>query len=429
MSKLIVHGGKPLHWTIRPVPNKNSIIKLIPACLLTDEDMIIHNVPKTSDVGYMLEILELLWWTYTWISDDSIKICAKNINSYEIDPVLSDKMKASVMFLWPLLVRFGKAMMPTPQWCKLGTRPLDAFVGNMEKMGATFTHESGTYWFTVQQLKATTVRSREPSVTGTENLILLAVKTPGTTTIYNAACEPHTQDLCNMLVAMWAQIEWIGSNLLRITWVQSLHGCEWTVISDHLDVAWFIAAAAMTGGEITIQNATTGHMDLMLETYKKLGITTVVDKEADTIFVPAAQSRQIEKTLKGDLLMIRAQPRPMLPMDIIHTFAVTALSCEWSAIFMNIWYEYAWFFIEELAKMKGRTVMADPHRIITFWPTNRKGANIVSSDIIQAAYGLLLAALAAEWTTTINAVNPLFRRFPNFVHQFNALWASLELVE
>jgi UDP-N-acetylglucosamine 1-carboxyvinyltransferase len=207
MSKLIVHGGKPLHGTITPVPNKNSIIKLIPACLLTDDDMIIHNVPKTSDVGYMLDILALLGGSFAWLDEDTVQINAKNVNSFEIDPVLSEKMKASVMFLGPLLVRFGKAMMPTPQGCKLGTRPLDAFVGNMEKMGATFTHSGGNYGFTVKQLQATTVRSREPSVTGTENLILLAVKTPGTTLIYNAACEPHTQDLCNMLVAMGAQIE------------------------------------------------------------------------------------------------------------------------------------------------------------------------------------------------------------------------------
>ncbi len=302
MSKLIVHGWKPLHGTISPVPNKNSIIKLIPACLLTDEDMVIHNVPKTSDVGYMLDILALLWWSFERLNDSSVRINAKNVNSYEIDPVLSDKMKASVMFLWPLLVRFGKAMMPTPQWCKLWTRPLDAFVWNMEKMGATFTNQWGTYGFTVQKLQSTTVRSREPSVTGTENLILLAVKTAGTTTIYNAACEPHTQDLCNMLVAMGAQIEWIGSNLLRITGVDRLHGCERRVISDHLDVAWFIAAAAMTWGEITIQNAVTTHMDLMLETYSKLWINTIIDKQNDTIFIPSTQSRQIEKTLKWDLL-------------------------------------------------------------------------------------------------------------------------------
>lgn len=429
MSKLIITWGTPLRWTVRPVPNKNSIIKLIPAALLTDEDVIIHNTPKTSDVGYMLQILEKLWGTYERLSDDTVRLNASGVNSFEIDAELSDKMKASVMFLWPLLVRMGKAMMPTPQWCKLGTRPLDAFIGNMEKMGALFTHEGGNYGFEAHNLQGTKVRSREPSVTGTENLILLAVRTPGITTIINAACEPHTQDLCNMLVSMGAKIGGIWSNLLTIEWVDRLHGCEWTVISDHLDVAGFIAAAAMTGGEITITNAVTPHMDLMLETFAKLGIQTVVDRQADTIFVPAKQSRQIEKTIKWDLLMVRAQPRPMLPMDIIHTFAVTALSCEGSAIFMNVGYEYAWFFVEELAKMKGRTVMADPHRIITFWPTDWKAANIVCSDIIQASYGLLLAALAADGTSTINAITPLFRRFPNFIDQFRSLGAKIEMVE
>jgi UDP-N-acetylglucosamine 1-carboxyvinyltransferase len=429
MSKLIIHGGKKLQGTVRPVPNKNSIIKLIPAALLTDEDVVIHNTPKTSDVIYMLKILEKLWWKYERLSDDTVRINSSDVNSFEIDAELSDKMKASVMFLWPLLVRFGKAMMPTPQWCKLGTRPLDAFIGNMEKMWAIFTHEWGMYGFETKELKGTKVRSWEPSVTGTENLILLAVRTPGITTIYNAACEPHTQDLCNMLVAMGAKISGIWSNLLIIEWVDKLHWCEWTVISDHLDVAWFIAAAAMTGWEITITNAVTIHMDLMLETFEKLGIKTIIDRNADTIFVPSQQTREIEKTVKWDHLMVRAQPWPMLPMDIIHTFAVVAMSCHWSAIFMNIGYEYAWFFVEELAKMKGRTIMADPHRIVTFWPTERQPANVVCSDIIQSAYGLLLAALAAPGTSTLNAITPLFRRFPNFVEQFRSLGADIEFIE
>lgn len=429
MPKLIVHGGRPLQGTARPVPNKNSIIKLIPAALLTDDDVIIHNTPHTSDVGYMLEILEKLGWSYTRLDDSTVKINASRLSSYEIDPVLSDKMKASVMFLGPLLARFGKAMMPTPQGCKLGTRPLDAFIGNMQKMGAQFTHEGGNYGFVAPKLQATTVRSREPSVTGTENLILLAVKTPGTTVIYNAACEPHTQDLCNMLVAMGAQIEGIWSNLLTITGVDKLHGCERTVISDHLDVGGLVAAAAITGGQIRIENAVTKHMSLMLETLEKLGVQTIVDHEKDTITVPQQDKLKIQKTIKGDILTIRAQPRPMLPMDFIHICLVVGLSAEGSALFMNIGYEYSFFFIEELAKMKWRTVMADPHRVITFWPTDFKPANVVCSDIIQASYGLLLAALAAQGTSTLNAITPLFRRFPNFVEQFNTLWGQLELIE
>lgn len=429
MPKLIINGGRPISWTTHPVANKNSIIKLIPAVLLTDEDLIIHNAPKTSDVGYMLDILKLLGGTYERLDDNTIKLNAKWVNSYEIDPVLSDKMKASVMFLGPLLVRFGKAMMPTPQWCKLGTRPLDAFISNMEKMGAQFTHEGGNYGFVAENLRWSDIRSWEPSVTGTENLILLAVMTPGVTTIYNAACEPHTQDLCNMLVSMWARIEWIWSNLLTITWVTKLQGTERTVINDHLDVGGLIVAAAITGGELLIQNAVTTHMSLMLEAMQKLGVTTVVDMKQDTIFVPRNQTLQIEKTIKGDILTIKAQPRPMLPMDFIHVLAVLALKSTWSALFMNIGYEYAWFFVEELAKMKCQTIMADPHRIITFGPTEFKSANLVCSDIIQASYGLLLACLAAPGTSTLNAITPLFRRFPNLVSQFNALGGSVEYME
>lgn len=429
MSKLIIHWWRPISWTTRPVANKNSIIKLIPAVLLTDEDLIIHNTPHTSDVGYMLDILKLLGWSYERLNDDTIRINGKWVTNYHIDPVLSDKMKASVMFLWPLLARLGKAMMPTPQWCKLWTRPLDAFITNMEKMGAEFTHEGWNYGFVAKDLKWSDIRSWEPSVTGTENLILLAVLTPGTTTIYNAACEPHTQDLCNMLVAMWAQIEGIGSNLLRITWKDKLKGCEWTVISDHLDVGWLVAAAAMTWWELLIENAITKHMSLMLETMKKLGVNTIVDHDKDTIFVPKNQPLEIERTIKWDILTIRAQPRPMIPMDFIHVLAVLALKSKGSALLMNVGYEYARFFIEELAKMKAQTVMADPHRIITFWPTDFKASNLVCSDIIQASYGLLLACLAAPGTSTLNAITPLFRRFPNLVEQFNGLGGKLEYVE
>jgi len=170
-------------------------------------------------------------------------------------------------------------------------------------------------------------------------------------------------------------------------------------------------------------------MSLMLETMNKLGVQTVVDHENDTIFVPRQDDLHIQKTIKGDIMTIRAQPRPMLPMDFIHICMVLGLKAEGSALFMNIGYEYSFFFIEELAKMKGRTVMADPHRVITFGPTEFKSANVVCSDVIQASYGLLLAALAANGTSTLNAITPLFRRFPNFVEQFNSLGGQLELTE
>ena len=429
MSKLIVHGGKALHGTVTPVANKNSIIKLIPAILLTDQPVTLHNVPKTSDVINMLEMVTLLGGTVEWLSDSSVKIHIAEISVTSIDRSLSQQMKSSVMFAWPLLARIGKAMMPMPQGCKLGARPMDVFIDNMVQMGATYDYVDGQFLLSCERLHGTDVWQRFPSVTGTENLILMAVCAEWTTTIYNAACEPHTQDLCNMLVSMGAQIDGIGSNKLIIQWVASLSGTTRTVQSDHLDVAWLIAATVMTGGEVTIQHAMTAHMGIMIQAMQKLWITLIVDHIADTITIPHQDTWHIHKTIKGDILELQAWPWPLLPMDIMPILLVLAMHCEGSAMVSNHYYTTQFFFIHELAKMKGRTVMADPHRIITFGPTAWKAADLLCSDIIQSSYGMLLAALVAEGTSTLNAITPLFRRFPNFVEQFRSLGAEIELVD
>ena len=429
MSKLIINGGKALSGTVKPVANKNTIIKLIPAALLTDEDVIIHNVPMSSDVKYMLQILELLGGQVEIFNDNtSIKINCTKVHSHTIDAELSDKMKASVMFIGPLLVRFGKATMPTPQWCKLGTRPLDALIENMISLGAKYSHQDGTYFLDASDgLKANDVRQRFPSVTGTENLILLASRVPGKTTIYNAACEPHTQELCHFLNSLWANISWIWSNKLEITGVEKLSGGEWTCNSDHLDVGWFIAAAVLTGGELTITHAVTRHMGMILQVYKKLGIYVQVDYEKNQIFVPKWQKLVCDKTLKGDLYEISALQRPLFPADLIHTLVVLALKAEWSMMFRNIFYEYSFFFIQQLAKMKAITVMADPTKVVTYGPTQFKAATMVCSDIIQASYAMMLAALAAPGQSALLECDSLFRRYPNIVEQFNALGADVRL--
>ncbi len=430
MSKLIINWWKALTWTIKPVPNKNSIIKLIPACLLTDEKVTLNNVPKTSDVAYMLEIFEQLWWSFEWTSESSVTLEWSWVNSHIIDPELSQKMKASVMFSWPLLSRFGKVSMPLPQWCKLWTRPMDAFIENMVKMWCSYTNISWAYEIECEWwLRWATITQRFPSVTATENLILMSVLAKWTTIIYNAACEPHVQDLCQMLTAMGAKIDWLWSNKLTIEWVESLSWTTHTVISDHLDVAWLITATVMTWGEITIQNAVIEHMDLTLQAMSKLWVTVQLNIENDSIFVPRNQNLHIQKTLKWDILELAAWAWPLLPMDIMPVILVLALHCEWSAQITNSYYSTQFFFIQELAKMKARTVMSDPHRIITFWPTRRKAANLLCGDIIQSSYWMLMACIAAEWTSTLNAITPLFRRFPNFVEEFNSLWAEIELID
>lgn len=429
MSKLIVTWWKPLKWVAHPVPNKNSILKLIPATLLTDEPITLHNVPKTSDVLCMIEIFEDLWGKAERLNWEALQLNAGSISSFTLDADLMDKMKAGSMFAWPLLQKFGKVVMPNPQGCKLWTRPMDVFIENMVSMGASYTYKDGAYIIQAKELKGAEVRQWFPSVTGTENLILLAVKAPGTTIIYNAACEPHTQDLCNMLVSMGAHIEGIWSNKLIITGVKTLKGTTWNVISDHLDVWGLIAAAVMTNGEITITNAIIPHMHGIIQVFEKLGVKVQLNHEQDTIFIPSNQELVIQKTVKWNPLRVHALQWPLLPADFVHSMVVVALKADGQAIFDNLFYEYGRFFIEELAKMKANIIMANPVTVITSGPTRFKPANIHCSDIIQASYGLLLAALSAPGTSTLHSISPLFRRFPNFVEQFNRLGGELQLLD
>lgn len=430
MSKIIIQWDRPLRWTITPVANKNSILKLIPACILTDEVSTIQNVPQTSDVKYLLQIMEKLWWKYKRISDDTLQIDPSQINSYIIDAELSEKMKAGVMFAGPLLARFGCVDMPMPQWCKLGTRPMDVMIENMVDMWASYTYEHGCYKLKTENwLIGNNVRQWFPSVTWTENLILMAVLAKWTTEIYNAACEPHTQDLCEMLVSMWAKISGIWSNKLIIEWVQKLHWTMRTVVSDHLDVWWYIVATALTGWEVTIQNAGVKHMWLIIQMMNKLGVNVEVNKEKDEIFVPSKQKMVIQKTVKDTPWRTHAFARPLLPPDFVHSCVILALKSSGQAIFDNLYYEYSRFFVQELAKMKANIIMANPVTVITTWPTSFKPADLVCSDIIQASYGLFLAALSAEWTSTLNSITPLFRRFPDFIQKFNSLWAKIEMME
>ncbi|MFW5720052.1 MAG: UDP-N-acetylglucosamine 1-carboxyvinyltransferase [Candidatus Dojkabacteria bacterium] len=425
MSKIIINGGKPLQGTVRPVANKNSIVAMLPATMLTDEDVIIHNVPMSTDVRSMCALIKKLGAEVEFLNEgETLRINCKNVNSWELDPELSQGIKASVMFMGPLLTRFGKASMPIPGGCKLGTRPLDSFIDNMVQLGAKYRREKG-YFLEADKLEGKEVWSWFPSVTGTENLVLMATRIPGKTVIYNAACEPHVQELCELLVQMGANISGIGSNKLIIEGVEHLSGTEYTVLSDHLDVGGFIASSVMTGGEVTIEKAVIRHMGLILQVYEKLGIRVEVDKVHDTIHIPKEQNLTIEKTVRGDVFDFKSFAWPLLPPDLVHVAVVLALYANGSAIFHNSFYEYGFFFIEELAKMKGTVIMADPHRIITFGPTRFQSANLIAPNIIQAAYALLLCCLSAEGKSTLNNAEPLFRRFSDLIDQFSSLGADI----
>lgn len=424
MATYKIVGGKPLNGEIIPVPNKNSILKLIPAALLTKEPVILRNVPLSSDVRLMLKIVKQLGGKVTYLDEgNSVKINAKELTTYEIDPELSQKAKASVMFMGPLLIRFKKANMPIPGGCKLGTRPLDAFIDNMVQMGAKYIREKG-YYLEAEKLHGAKIWSWFPSVTATENAVMLAVLTPGLTEIYNAASEPHTQDLCNMLNAMGAKIYGIGSNRLTIEGVSELHGVDWKVIPDHLDIGAYIAAAAMTGGEITIKDAIPEHMSMILQFFEKIGIKVKI--KGDDIHVNGNQKMECALTVRGDIFDVKTFAWPFLPPDFVHVAVVSALKAKGSMIFHNSFYEYGFFFIEEVAKMKAKIIMADPHRIITFGPTNFKGAKLIAPNIIQATMALFLAALSAEGTTILeDAEDSLMRRYPDLLENYRKLGADI----
>lgn len=427
MATYKITGGIPLKGTINPVSNKNSILKLIPAALLTDETVVLHNIPKSSDVRLMLKIMKGLGAKISYFDGgNSIRINSSTVNTYKIDYTLAQKIMASVMFMGPLLLKFGKAFMPIPGGCKLGTRPLDAFIENMVEMGAKWTKDQG-YYLEAKKLKAKSIWSWFPSVTGTENLVLMAVKTEGKTIIYNAACEPHTQDLCNMLVSMGAKINGIGSNKLEIEGVETLKGTEWNVIPDHLDIGGYIAAAALTNGSITIKNAIPEHMQMIFQVFNKFGIE--VQSNGDEIYVPADQKLVCQKTVKGDIFEIYTMPWPGLPIDFNQVVLVTALKASGSIILHNSFQEYGNFWIEELVKMKAKLIMGDPHRVITYGPTEFKGAKIKAPNIIQATYALFLAALSAKGETILEDVdNSLQRRFPDIVEKFSSLGAKIEVI-
>jgi UDP-N-acetylglucosamine 1-carboxyvinyltransferase len=424
MATYKIEGGKPLNGVIIPVPNKNSILKLIPAALLTDDPVIIHNVPKSSDVRLMLKIVKQLGGKVSYLGDgSSVRIQANDLTTFEIDYDLSQKAKSSVMFMAPLLLRFKKAYMPIPGGCKLGTRPLDAFIDNMVQMGAEYRREKG-YFLEANHLKAAKIWSWFPSVTGTENTVMLAVLTKGTTEIYNAACEPHTQDLCNILNAMGAKISGIGSNRLIIEGVDKLHGVDWNVIPDHLDIGAYIAAALLTNGEITIQNAIPEHMQLIIQFFQKLNAKIKI--KGDEITVPANQKLECDLTVRGDIFDVKAFAWPFLPPDFVHVALVTALKAKGSFVFHNSFYEYGFFFIEELAKMKAKLIMADPYRIVTFGPTDYQAAKIIAPNIIQATMALFLAALSAPGVTILeDSEDSLLRRYPDLIANYQKLGAKI----
>lgn len=424
MSTYKVTGGIPLSGTIVPVPNKNSILPIICACILTDEVITLHNVPKSASVRVMLQIYRKLGGTVSYLKGDKLKLNGNKLKGYRIDKELAKKERASMMFLGPLLARFKKAEIADAGGCKLGNRPIDTLYQGLVSLGAKF-DETNFYNLYTDGLNGNDdIWLMEASVTGTENLIIAAVLAKGKTVINNAACEPHVQDLCNFLNSIGASISGIGSNRLTIEGVNKLSGGEWSIISDHLDVGGLMVAAALTGGEITIKDAIPEHMQPILNNLEKLNVQYKI--KGKDIFVPSKQELVCKTNMKGDIDIIRAEPWPGFPADLLPQALVLALKAKGSMRIMNYMYESQLLFTEDLRKFGAKFIIADPHRVVTFGPSVFKAAVTSAADIIQAAHAEVLVALAAEGESQILNADAIARRYPDLLETLIRLGARIE---
>lgn len=414
----------PLKGEVKPMPNKNSALKIIPACILADGPVVLRNIPKSSSVRVMLRIFKDLGGKISYSKDNTVRLNASSIDKYIIDEELAKKERASFLFLGPLVSRFGKAEVADSGGCKLGNRPLDAMFQGLESLGIKIDKKDGYKMYSKGLKGNENIWLIEASVTGTENIILAAIKAKGRTVIYNAACEPHTQDLCNFLVSLGAKIRGIGTNRLIINGVDKLKGGEWKIIPDHIDIGGLIVAAAITNGEILIRDAIPEHMGQIINYFGKLNVN--VEISGNDIFIPSKQSLICKRNVKGNIDKILDQPWPGFPVDLIPQAVVLASKASGNIKVFSIMYETQLLFIQELLKMKAEIIMADPHRIITFGPSNLIGTTIVAPSILQAAHAMVLAGLAASGTTTILGVEIITRRYPDLVETLQQLGADIE---
>jgi len=428
MDKFIIEGRHPLLGELIPSGNKNAVLPLLAACLLTEEPVILNNVPTIRDVQTMRSLLESLGVEITEISPLSWKINAKDINEARLDPSLLKQIRASILLAGPMTARTGHLSLSPPGGDVIGRRRVDTHILALKGLGAKAAYdvEKKVFNFTAPKgLRGADILLDEASVTGTENAIMAAVLAKGDTVIRNAASEPHIQDLCHFLNMLGAKIENIGSNTLNIQGVSRLTGGEFTVGPDYLEVVSYIGAAVVTRGEIRIKNAGIEHLAMIKLVFNKIGYNWVEDGE--DIVVPSDQSRRIEPDLGNAIPEISVMPWPAFPTDLMSIAIVAATQSSGSVLFHDWMYPSRMFFTDKLVSMGAQIVLCDPHRAIIQGPTKLIGENLESPDI-RAGMSLVLAALAAKGTSTIRNVNQIDRGYEKVEEKLAKLGANIERV-
>ncbi|MFO8000676.1 MAG: UDP-N-acetylglucosamine 1-carboxyvinyltransferase, partial [Marinilabilia sp.] len=399
MSSFEINGGQFLKGEITPQGAKNEALQVLSASLLTREEVTIDNLPDILDVNNLIDLLQELGVEVR--REGPKKYCFKAVDidlEFLKTPAFKKRassLRGSIMIMGPLLARCGKAFFPKPGGDKIGRRRMDTHFFGFEKLGATFDFDSEDIFYTVHasHMQGTYMLLDEASVTGTANIVMAAVLTPGTTTIFNAACEPYVQQLCRMLVSMGAQIDGIGSNLLTIKGVTKLKGCVHRVLPDMIEVGSFIGLAAMTGSELTIKDAATAHLGLIPMAFKRMGINMHISNDA--IYLPPAQKYTIETFIDGSIMTIADAPWPGLTPDLLSVFLVVATQANGSVLIHQKMFESRLFFVDKLIDMGARIILCDPHRATVIGlnrETSLRGSVMTSPDI-RAGVALLIAAL------------------------------------
>jgi UDP-N-acetylglucosamine 1-carboxyvinyltransferase len=431
MLSFEVRGGKQLNGTIVPQGAKNEALQVLCAVLLTPEPVVMRNIPDIVDVNLLIELLGELGVGIERIDRHTVRFTAANVDiDYLHSPAYhkkSGRLRGSVMLAGPLLARYKKAFIPKPGGDKIGRRRLDTHIIGFEKLGATFTYhpEDGFFHLDASALKGTYMLLDEPSVTGTANILMAAVMAKGTTTIYNAACEPYVQQLCRMLNRMGARINGVGSNLLTVEGVDYLGGTEHTILPDMIEVGSFIGLAAMTQSHITIQGAGLDHLGIIPEKFQQLGIR--MEFSGDDIIVPAQDSYEIQTFLDGSVLTIYDHPWPGFTPDLLSIVLVTATQANGSVLVHQKMFESRLFFVDKLIDMGARIVLCDPHRAVVIGLEREqrlKGITMSSPDI-RAGVALLIAALSAEGKSVIQNIEQIDRGYQFIDERLRALGADI----
>jgi UDP-N-acetylglucosamine 1-carboxyvinyltransferase len=431
MGSFKVLGGKQLKGEIQPQGAKNEALQILSAVLLTAEEIEISNIPNIRDVMKLIELLGELGVEVTKKTEDTYLFKAKNVN---LDYLLSDDFKlkgaslrGSIMIIGPLLARFGLAYIPEPGGDKIGRRPVDTHLRGFENLGATFEHMHHERFYKIngKELKGAYMLLDEASVTGTANILMAACLAKGKTSIYNAASEPYIQQLCKMLNSMGAKVTGVGSNLLHIEGVESLGGCKHRMLPDMIEIGSFIGLAAATNSDITIKNCAIPSLGLIPKVFQRMGIH--MEFKGDDIHIPNQDSYKIETLIDGSILTIKDGIWPAFTPDLISVALVTATQAKGSVLIHQWMFESRLFFVDNLIDMGAKIILCDPHRAVVIGSnreTKLRGINMSSPDI-RAGVSMLIAALAAQGTSTINNIEQIDRGYQNIDGRLKAIGADI----